>query len=100
MRTKKVESTNVQYMQEAPAIAKLPVSSSCLTWFNRIVEINQNNGWVNPVFQPNSTEKFKDEFFTIKVDDYLEIESNYEIDIFRVSKRWGEIIIYCRVVFN
>lgn len=87
-------------MQEAPAIAKLPVSSSCLTWFNRIVEINQNNGWVNPVFQPNSTEKFKDEFFTIKVDDYLEIESNYEIDIFRVSKRWGEIIIYCRVVFN
>jgi len=74
------------------------VSSSCFSFFNRIVEINKNNGWVNPIFQPNTTEKFKDEFFCIKVDDFLEVECNHEIDIFRVSKRWGDIIIYCRVV--
>lgn len=73
-------------------------SSSCLPAFNRIVEINENNGWVNPIFQPNNTDEFKDKFFCIKVDDFLEIVSNFEIEIFRVSKRWGEIILYCRVV--
>lgn len=98
--TKDNLTTNASNEAENPAFLVGAVSSSCLPWFNRIVEINQNNGWVNPVFQPNRTEKFKDEFFTIKVDDYLEIESNYEVDIFRVSKRWGEIIIYCRVVIN
>lgn len=65
--------------------------------FNIIVEQNKNNGWVNPVFQPNKTPKFKDEFFCIKLDDFLEIESNFEIEIFRISKRWGEIILYCRI---
>jgi len=81
-------------------ITEKAISSNCLPWFNRIVEINKNNNWINPQFQPSANEKFKDEFFTIKVDDFLEIESNYEVEIFRVSKRWGEIIIYCRVIFK
>jgi hypothetical protein len=89
---------NVSNEAENPAFLVGTSSSNCLPFFHRIVEINKNNGWVNPIFQPNNTEKFKDEFFCVKVDDFLEIEDNYEINIFRVSKRWGEIIIYCRVV--
>ena len=73
---------------------------NCLPWFKRIVEINKNNNWINPQFQPSANKKFEDEFFTIKVDDFLEIESNWEVEIFRVSKRWGEIIFYCRVIFK
>jgi hypothetical protein len=67
-------------------------------YFNKIVEINQNNGWINPIFIPNNNEKYKKNFFSIKVDDFLEIESNYQINIFRVSKRWKEIIFYCNVL--
>jgi len=96
--TKDNLTTNASNEAENPAFLVGAVSSSCLPAFNRIVEINKNNGWVKPIFQPNNTDKFKDEFFCVKVDDFLEIESNYEIEVYRVSKRWGEIILYCRVV--
>jgi len=95
-----MNSTKNSIQHESQPIAKQAVSSNCLPFFNRIVEINQNNGWKNPVFIPNTTEEFKNQFFTVQVDDFLEIEDNYEVNVFRVSKRWGEIIIYCRLVFN
>ena len=70
---------------------------SCLPWFNKIVEINKNNGWVRPQFKPITTEEFSNRFFMIEVDDFLETEDNYEVDIFRVCKRWDQIIFYCKV---
>jgi hypothetical protein len=78
----------------------ISMEHSTLPWFNKIVELNQNNGWLNPQFIPITTEEFKDEYFKIQLDDYLEIESNYEVEIFRVSKRWGDLNLYCRVAFK
>lgn len=97
---KELESTKVSE-RTSPDCGKPVVTSSCFGHFHKIVELNKNNGWVNPIFQENKSEKYKDEFFCIKVDDFLEIEDNHEVEVFRISKRWGEIIIYCRkVVYN
>jgi hypothetical protein len=66
--------------------------------FIKIVEINKANGWKNPIFQPNNKEEFKHKYFNIKLDDFLEIESNHEVEIYRVSKRWGDLILYCKII--
>ena len=84
----------------ADPISMEHMEHSTLPWFIKIVEMNKYNGWVNPQFIPITTEGFKDEYFKIQLDDYLEIEHNYEVEIFRVSKRWGDIILYCRVPFK
>jgi hypothetical protein len=96
-----MKNTKELIKQKSQTIEKQAISNSCLPWFNRIIEVNKNNGWINAEFKPSLNEQFKDQFFTIEFDDYLEIESNWQVEIYRISKRWGKIIIYCRVnLFN
>ena len=84
-----------------PPLLIASVSSSCLPLFEALLKLNTRNGWVNPVFKQNNNKEYKDNFFTVEIDDFLEIESNHEVNVFRVSKRWDEIILYCqRVVYN
>ena len=84
----------------ADPISMEHMEHSTLPWFNKIVEMNQNNGWVNPQFIPITTEEFKDKYFAIQLDDFDEIQSNYEVEIFRVCKRWGDITLYCNIGFK
>lgn len=61
---------------------------------NKLIELNINNGWINPIFKPWEMEN---DYFFIQIEDFLEIEYNHEVKIFKVSKSLGKIILYCRI---
>lgn len=65
--------------------------------YKELLEANSNNEWKNPVLLETSAE-FKDEFFNVRVDSFLELVGSNNVRIYRVRQRWGEIMIFCRRV--
>ena len=71
-----------------------------ITGYNTLIEANTNNGWINPEFEPLN-EKYLEDVFMIKLDDFTEIEETAYIRIVRISKmKWGQVFIYCRIQGN
>jgi hypothetical protein len=67
-------------------------------YYRSLIITNENNGWIEPVllkYWEIDTE-FAD-FFCIQLKDFEHIESNYQVRIFKITKRLNEITIYCQV---
>jgi len=71
-----------------------------ITGYNTLIEANTNNGWINPEFEPLN-EKYLEDYFMIKLDDFTEIQETAYIRIVRISKiKYGQVVLFCRLVNN
>ena len=71
-----------------------------ITGYNTLIEANTNNGWINPEFEPLN-EKYLEDYFMIKLDDFTEIQETAYIRISRISKlKYGQVVLFCRLVNN
>jgi len=76
--------------------------------YNTLIEANRNNGWINPEFEPLN-EKYLEDYFMIKLDDFTEIQETayisgsliLRVTIVRISKlKYGQVVLFCRIRGN
>jgi hypothetical protein len=65
--------------------------------FNKLVEHNKNNGWVNAKF--NNKYVDNELYFMVELDSYIEIEWLNPIVVYRIRQKFpNRTQIYCKVV--